>query len=51
MDAAKQRLRDILFRLSDRICARAGAGTDEGVMHPWMFEVGHQVSELGWRLR
>ena len=29
-----------LFSLSDRLCA-----------HRWSFEIGHQVGELGWRLR
>jgi len=40
-----------LFSLGDRICACAGAGTDAGVRHPRLFEAGHQVGELGWRLR
>lgn len=47
----RRKLRNALFSLSDRICARAGAGTDEGVQHPWLFEVGHRVGEMGWRLR
>jgi hypothetical protein len=47
----RRRVRDALFSLSDRICARAGAGTDAGVTHPWMFEIGHQIGELGWKLR
>lgn len=46
----KRWLRDRLWSLSDRLCARAGAGTDAGVRHPWLFEVGHQSGELGWRL-
>ena len=51
MSAVRRKLKDALFSLSDRICACAGAGTDEGVRHPRLFEVGHQVGELGWRLR
>ena len=47
----RRRLQDALYALGDRICARAGAGSDEGVTHPWMFEVGHLVGELGWMLR
>lgn len=47
----RRRLRCALYSLCDWICALAGAGTDEGVRHPWLFEIGHQVSELGWRLR
>jgi hypothetical protein len=47
----KRQLRDFLWGLSDRVCARAGAGTDSGVTHPWLFEAGHQIGEIGWRLR
>jgi hypothetical protein len=47
----RKRLVFALWSLSDRICARAGAGTDEGVTHPWIFEIGYLVSELGWLLR
>ena len=47
----RRKLKDILFSLSDRICARTGAGSEEGVRHPWLFEVGHLAGELGWRLR
>jgi hypothetical protein len=47
----KRRLRVILFLASDRICACAGAGSDEGVRRPRLFEVGHLVGELGWKLR
>ncbi len=36
----RRKLKDILFSLSDRICSRAGAGSDEGVRHPWLFEGG-----------
>jgi hypothetical protein len=32
--------KDRLFRLSDRLCA-----------HRLTFELGHQVGELGWKLR
>jgi hypothetical protein len=47
----RRKLKDILFSLSDRICAHAGAGSDEGVRRRWLFEVGHLVGELGWKLR
>ena len=47
----RRRLKLALYSLSDRLCARAGAGTAEGVRHRSLFEAGHQVGELGWRLR
>lgn len=47
----RRKLKNALYSFSDWLCARAGAGTDEGVRHPWLFEAGHQVGELGWRLR
>lgn len=47
----RRRLKCALFSLSDWMCARAGAGSDQGVRHPWLFEAGHQVGELGWKLR
>lgn len=47
----RRRLKLALYAAGDRLCARAGAGTGEGVTRPWLFWVGHQVSELGWRLR
>jgi hypothetical protein len=50
-ERARRRLKLALFSLSDRIGARAGAGTSEGTRHRWLFEIGHQVGELGWRLR
>lgn len=49
--AVKKAVRDLLWRTGDRLCARAGAGSDEGVTRPWLFELGHQAGELGWRLR
>ena len=33
-------VRDMLWRVSDRLCA-----------HRLTFELGHQIGELGWRLR
>ena len=39
-DKARRRLMFALFSLSDRLCA-----------HRWSFEIGHQVGELGWKLR
>lgn len=47
----RRKVRRALFSVGDWLCARAGAGTAEGVTHPWLFEAGHQVGELGWRLR
>ena len=47
----RRKLRGALFSLGDWLCACAGAGTGNGVTRPWIFEAGHQVSELGWRLR
>ena len=47
----RRRFRDVLFSAADRICAFAGAGTGEGVTHPWIFEAGHRISELGWKFR
>ena len=47
----RRHLKLALFSLSDQLCAWAGAGTGEGVRHRWLFEAGHQVGELGWRLR
>lgn len=47
----RRRVRDVLWWLSDALCALAGAGSDEGVRHPWLFEAGHQLGELSWKLR
>jgi hypothetical protein len=47
----KTRLKNLLFSAGDRLCARAGAGSEAGVTRPWLFWAGHQVAELGWRLR
>jgi hypothetical protein len=47
----RRHLKLALFSLGDRLCAWAGAGTDEGVRRRRLFEAGHQVGELGWRLR
>jgi hypothetical protein len=41
----------VLYSLSDRLCHLAGVHSDEGVRHRRLFELGHQVGELGWRLR
>ena len=40
MDIAKRRLRDWLFKASDRLCA-----------HRRAFTLGHWAGELGWLLR
>ena len=47
----KRRARNLLWASGDRLCAWAGAGSDAGVTHPWLFEAGHLVGELGWKLR
>lgn len=47
----RQQLKTALYSLSDRLCALAGARSDEGVTRPWIFAAGHHVGELGWRLR
>lgn len=47
----RRKLKRALFSLSDWMCAHAGAGSDRGVRHPWLFEAGNQAGELGWKLR
>lgn len=47
----KRTTRDVLWAIGDRVCHRAGAGSDEGVTRPRLFELGHQIGELGWKLR
>jgi len=47
----KRRVRDVLWTISDRLCGWAGAGSDAGVTRPRLFELGHQIGELGWKLR
>jgi hypothetical protein len=46
---------DALFSLSDRLCAVAVSDRlDAYRSERWrraVFEIGHQVGELGWRLR
>lgn len=51
MARVRARLRNRLWRASDRLCALAGAGSARGVTRPWVFEAGHQLGELGWKLR
>lgn len=48
---AKVKTRETLFGIGDRLCHWAGVHSDEGVTRPWLFWLGHQASELGWRLR
>lgn len=40
MGAVRERVKSCLYWLSDRLCA-----------HRLTFELGHQVGELGWKLR
>jgi hypothetical protein len=47
----RRKFKNLLFSLSDRICSCSGAGSVEGVRHPWLFKAGHLVGELGWKLR
>lgn len=54
-DEARRRLVFALFSLSDRLCAVAVSDRlDTYRTERWrraVFEIGHQVGELGWRLR
>jgi hypothetical protein len=48
---AKRATRDALWAISDRLCTWSGTRSDAGVTHLWLFELGHQIGELGWKLR
>lgn len=47
----KRKIKTALFSLGDRLCIASGVHADEGVTHPWVFWLGHQAGELGWRFR
>lgn len=47
----RDRIRLALFACGDTLCHWAGVHSDDGVTRPWLFWLGHMVSELGWRFR